>query len=56
MEMVLTGNMITAAQAERDGLVAKVVPNDKVSKFPARIKCSFHSNFFFVYEYQFVQF
>jgi enoyl-CoA hydratase/carnithine racemase len=30
MEMVLTGNMINAAQAERDGLVAKVVPNDKV--------------------------
>lgn len=30
MEMVLTGNMITAAQAERDGLVCKVVPNDKL--------------------------
>ncbi len=30
MEMVLTGNMITAAQAERDGLVCRVVPNDKL--------------------------
>jgi enoyl-CoA hydratase len=30
MEMVLTGNMIDAAQAERDGLVCKVVPKDKV--------------------------
>jgi enoyl-CoA hydratase/carnithine racemase len=30
MEMVLTGNLINAAQAERDGLVSKVVPNDKV--------------------------
>jgi enoyl-CoA hydratase/carnithine racemase len=30
MEMVLTGNMITAAQAERDGLVCRVVPNDEV--------------------------
>jgi enoyl-CoA hydratase/carnithine racemase len=30
MEMVLTGSMITAQQAERDGLVCRVVPNDKV--------------------------
>ena len=30
MEMVLTGNMIDAKQAERDGLVCKVVPNDKL--------------------------
>lgn len=30
MEMILTGNMINAAQAERDGLVCKVVPNDKL--------------------------
>ena len=30
MEMVLTGSMINAAQAERDGLVCRVVPNDKV--------------------------
>ena len=30
MEMVLTGSMIKAEQAERDGLVARVVPNDKV--------------------------
>lgn len=30
MEMVLTGNMITAAQAEKDGLVCRVVPNDKL--------------------------
>ncbi len=31
MEMVLTGNMINAQQAERDGLVARVVPDDNVS-------------------------
>ena len=30
MEMVLTGNMIDAHQAERDGLVCRVVPNDKL--------------------------
>ncbi|KAJ1418839.1 enoyl-CoA hydratase, partial [Ochromonadaceae sp. CCMP2298] len=30
MEMVLTGSMITAQQAERDGLVCRVVPNDKL--------------------------
>lgn len=30
MEMILTGNMIDAHQAERDGLVSKVVPNDKL--------------------------
>lgn len=30
MEMVLTGNMIDAHQAERDGLVSKVVPNDQL--------------------------
>lgn len=30
MEMVLTGNQITAAQAEKDGLVCRVVPNDKL--------------------------
>lgn len=30
MEMVLTGNMIDAHQAERDGLVCKVVANDKL--------------------------
>lgn len=29
MEMVLTGSMIDAAQAERDGLVSRVVPADK---------------------------
>jgi enoyl-CoA hydratase/carnithine racemase len=28
--MVLTGNMIDAHQAERDGLVCKVVPNDQL--------------------------
>ena len=31
MEMILTGNMIDANQAERDGLVAKVVPKEQVS-------------------------
>ncbi len=31
MHLVLTGAMIDAQQAERDGLVAKVVPVDKVS-------------------------
>ena len=36
MEMVLTGNMIDAHQAERDGLVAKVVPNDEL--LPAALK------------------
>lgn len=30
MEMVLTGNMIDAKQAERDGLVCRVVPSDKL--------------------------
>jgi len=30
MEMVLTGNQIDAKQAERDGLVSRVVPNDKL--------------------------
>lgn len=30
MEMVLTGNMIDAAQAERDGLVCRVVPTDQL--------------------------
>lgn len=30
MEMILTGNMISATQAEKDGLIAKVVPNDKL--------------------------
>jgi enoyl-CoA hydratase/carnithine racemase len=30
MEMILTGNMIDAVQAERDGLVCKVVPADKL--------------------------
>ncbi|KAL0586275.1 hypothetical protein ABG067_004124 [Albugo candida] len=30
MEMVLTGNTISAQQAERDGLVAKVVPSDQL--------------------------
>jgi enoyl-CoA hydratase/carnithine racemase len=30
MEMCLTGNMIDAHQAERDGLVCRVVPNDKL--------------------------
>lgn len=29
MEMVLTGSMIDAQQAERDGLVSRVVPADK---------------------------
>jgi len=32
MEMILTGNMIDAHQAERDGLVSKVVPNDKLQE------------------------
>lgn len=32
MEMVLTGNMIDAHQAERDGLVCRVVPNDQLMK------------------------
>ena len=31
MELILTGSMLSAAQAERDGLVCRVVPNDKVS-------------------------
>jgi enoyl-CoA hydratase/carnithine racemase len=30
MELVLTGGMMTAKEAEIAGLVAKVVPNDKV--------------------------
>lgn len=30
MEMILTGNMIDANQAERDGLVCKVVPKDQL--------------------------
>jgi enoyl-CoA hydratase/carnithine racemase len=30
MEMILTGNMIDANQAERDGLVCKVVPKAEV--------------------------
>jgi enoyl-CoA hydratase/carnithine racemase len=30
MEMILTGNMIDAKQAERDGLVSRVVPNGEV--------------------------
>jgi enoyl-CoA hydratase/carnithine racemase len=30
MEMVLTGSMLTAAQAEKDGLVCRVVANDKL--------------------------
>lgn len=30
MEMILTGNMIDANQAERDGLVCKVVPKEQV--------------------------
>lgn len=30
MEMVLTGNMIDAHQAERDGLVCRVVPNEEL--------------------------
>lgn len=30
MEMILTGNMIDAQQAERDGLVCRVVPKDKL--------------------------
>lgn len=30
MEMILTGNMIDAHQAERDGLVARVVPADQL--------------------------
>lgn len=31
MEMVLTGNMIDANQAERDGLVCRVVPKAEVT-------------------------
>lgn len=30
MELILTGSMIDAHQAERDGLVSRVVPNDKL--------------------------
>lgn len=30
MELVLTGGMMTAKEAEIAGLVARVVPNDKV--------------------------
>lgn len=36
MEMILTGNMIDANQAERDGLVCRVVPNDEL--LPAALK------------------
>lgn len=32
MEMILTGHQIDAHQAERDGLVSRVVPNDKVRR------------------------
>ena len=32
MEMILTGSLIDAAQAERDGLVSRVVPNEKVAR------------------------
>jgi enoyl-CoA hydratase len=30
MEMILTGNMIDAKEAERSGLVSRVVPNDQL--------------------------
>lgn len=33
MEMILTGSMIDAHQAERDGLVTRVVPNAEVGVF-----------------------
>jgi enoyl-CoA hydratase/carnithine racemase len=46
MEMVLTGNMIDAHQAERDGLVSRVVPNAEVSVNPVRI--AFISLFFII--------
>lgn len=36
MEMILTGNMIDAHQAERDGLVCRVVPNEDL--LPAALK------------------
>jgi enoyl-CoA hydratase/carnithine racemase len=39
MEMILTGNMIDAAQAERDGLVAKVVPKDQVDQAVRYVHC-----------------
>lgn len=34
MELVLTGATIDAVQAERDGLVCRVVPNEKVHNCP----------------------
>lgn len=38
MEMILTGKLIDAAQAEKDGLVSRVVPDDKVGKtFPTQV-------------------
>lgn len=39
MEMILTGSMIDAYQAERDGLVARVVPNDQVRNLLAIVCC-----------------
>ena len=39
MEMILTGNMIDAKQAERDGLVSKVVPNGEVRWHTSAMSC-----------------
>lgn len=37
MEMVLTGGMMSAKEAETAGLVARVVPNDQVRPVPVPV-------------------
>jgi enoyl-CoA hydratase len=37
MEMILTGDQMTAAEAEKHGLVTRVVPNDKLLEEALRV-------------------